>query len=297
MRHYVNQLRPRQWVKNLILFAGVIFAEQLLDVALLLRALSGFAVFCMLSSAVYCLNDIADLAADRMHPQKRSRPLASGAISKGSVATMGAVLLVGGLAGAYLLAPTFALVAVLYLVNNIAYSFGLKRLPIVDVIAIATGFVLRAVGSVEVLARDAVLISPWLLLCTFFLALFIGAGKRRAELALLADDASEHRVALAGYSVPFLDRILSTAMTTAIISYAIYTLAPSTQSKFNTHQLVYTVPFVVYGLLRYMYIVYEKERGGNPTEAILHDVPLRIAVLLWVSTVCYVLYVVAAPAR
>lgn len=291
MRDYIRQLRPRQWTKNLILFAGVIFAEQLLDPALLLRALAGFAAFCMVSSAVYCLNDLSDLEADRKHPQKRKRPLASGAISRGSVVAMGTLLLTGGLVGSYLLAPAFALVVGLYFVNNVAYSFWLKHVAILDVIMLATGFVLRAVGSVEVLARESVVISPWLLLCTFFLALFIGAGKRRAELSLLAEDASQHRLALAAYSTSFLDRILMTAMTTAIISYAIYTLAPSTQSKFHTHQLVYTVPFVVYGLFRYMYLVYEEKRGGNPTEAILHDTPLRIDVTLWVLTVCYILYV------
>jgi len=290
MAHYLRQLRPRQWTKNLILFAGIIFAEQLLDGSLLLRAFLGFVAFCAVSSAVYCLNDLSDLDADRRHPTKKHRPLASGAISRGAVVAMGALLLVCGLGGAYVLAPSFALVVLLYFANNVAYSLWLKRVAIVDVVLLATGFVLRAVGSVEVLAVKSLVISPWLLLCTFFLAFFIGAGKRRAELTLLADGASDHRQALAGYSLTFLDHLLTTSVTTAIISYAIYTLAPATQAKFQTHQLVYTVPFVVYGLFRYMYLVYETKQGGNPTDAILHDLPIRIVVVMWVAAVVYILY-------
>jgi 4-hydroxybenzoate polyprenyltransferase len=286
----VRQMRPRQWTKNLLLFAGVIFAERLLDVPLLLRAAAGFAVFCMAASSIYCINDLADLEADRLHPEKRNRPLPAGRISPAAVRAMGAGLLVTALVAAWLLAPAFAVVVALYFVMNLAYSLRLKRTAILDVILLAMGFVLRAVGSVEVLATDEVLISPWLLLCTFFLAMFIGAGKRRTELALLEADAAGHRPALAGYSIEFIDRIITITLTAAIMSYSIYTLAPGTAAKFGTQDLVYTVPYVVFGLLRYLYLVYERKVGGNPTEAILQDRPLTAAVGLWILTVCAILY-------
>ncbi len=287
---YGRQLRPRQWTKNLILFAGVIFSESLLDVNLLLRSALGFVTFCLISSSIYCINDLADLESDRRHPKKRLRPLPSGRISPAGVRGLALTLLVLALAGAWLLAPVFAAVVGIYFAINVAYSLRLKRVPILDVIILALGFVLRAVGSVDVLARPDVIISPWLLLCTFFLAMFIGAGKRRAELALLEGAAAEHRVALSGYSVQFLDRIMTATMTSSILAYAIYTLYPGTIEKFGTDELVYTVPHVVFGLLRYMYIVYERDEGGSPTEAILHDRALLVTVGLWVLTVIYILY-------
>jgi len=287
---YIEQLRPRQWTKNLILFAGIIFAEQALNPELLLRAFLGFITFCLVSSAVYCFNDLADLENDRRHPDKRMRPLPSGRLSRGSVWALGVVLLGMGLLLGFWLDRGFGTVAAVYFLLNLAYSLWLKRVVILDLILLATGFVLRAVASVEVLGRDDVVLSPWLVLCTFFLALFIGAGKRRSEIALLAEDAASHRAALGDYSLPFLDRIITTTLTAAILSYAIYTLAPGTQSKFHTHYLVYTVPFVVFGLLRYTYLIYERRVGGNPTDAILSDRQLVLDVILWVVTVMYILY-------
>jgi 4-hydroxybenzoate polyprenyltransferase len=287
----LKQLRPKQWSKNLILFAGLIFAEQMRDPDLFIRAVLGFVCFALVSSAVYCFNDLVDLANDKRHPEKRHRPLPSGAISPQLVFGLGLVLMAVGVLGAFQLAPNFGLVTVVYFLQNLAYSLKLKQVPVLDIILLSAGFVLRAVGSVEVLARPDVQLSPWLILCTFFLALFISAGKRRAELALLADDAGTHRAALSGYSLAFLDRILGSTMTSAVLAYAIYTLAPETQAKFGTTALVYTVPFVLFGLYRYMYLVYEKDAGGNPTESIIQDRPLILDVASWLFVVTWVLYV------
>ncbi len=290
MADLIRQLRPRQWTKNLLLFAGVVFSIHLLEITLFARSLLGFALFCAISSAIYGINDIADLKQDRLHPEKRHRPLPAGRLSKGAVLGLALGLLVPALGIAFLLAPRFGMVALLYFLLNLAYSLGLKRVAILDLILLAMGFVLRAVAGVEVLGRSDVVLSPWLILCAFFLALFIGAGKRRAELALLEEGAGEHRAALNDYSVGLLDRMLTAMTTASLIVYAIYTLAPGTQSKFHTHLLVYTVPFVVFGLFRYMYLVYERRAGGNPTEAILSDPPLLLDVLLWVLAVFYILY-------
>jgi 4-hydroxybenzoate polyprenyltransferase len=229
------------------------------------------------SSSIYCINDLMDIESDRLHPEKRQRPLPSGKLPIRGVWTLGISLFGVSLPAAWLLAPKFAAVVLVYFVSNLAYSLRLKRTAILDVILLATGFVLRAVGSVEVLNRPEVIISPWLLLCTFFLAMFIGAGTRRA--------------ALTGYSLRFLDRVMSSTMTSSILTYSIYTLHPETKLKFGTYRLVYTVPFVVFGLFRYMYLVYERAKGGNPTEAILHDRALLVAVFFWVLVVVYVLYV------
>lgn len=291
MTPYIRQLRPHHWTKNLILFAGVIFAEQLDDMGLLLRSLAAFAVFCAVSSAVYGINDISDVEKDRKHPEKRHRPLPAGQVTVPGVAVMSMLLLAAGLAGGWALAPSFAVVVGIYFAMNLVYSMWLKHVAVLDLMVLASGFVLRAVGSVEALGRPDIAISAWLILCTFFLALFIGAGKRRAELSLLEAQASEHRQALSGYSLVFLDRILGTTTTAAVIGYAIYTLAPETQAKFGTHRLVYTVPFVVYGLFRYTYLVYERRAGGNPTEAILSDPPLLVNVLVWVAAVYVIIYV------
>jgi len=291
IQDYVRQLRPRQWTKNLILFAGVIFAGRLLDPGLLLRSVLGFLTFCLVSSSIYCINDLMDVESDRLHPEKRRRPLPSGRLPVRGVWTLGITLFAGALIAAWLLAPKFAAVVLVYFVSNLAYSVRLKRTAILDVILLATGFVLRAVGSVEVLNRPEVIISPWLLLCTFFLAMFIGAGKRRAELSLLEADAANHRASLTGYSLRFLDRVMSSTMTSSILTYSIYTLHPETKLKFGTYRLVYTVPFVVFGLFRYMYLVYERAKGGNPTEAILQDRALLLAVFFWVLVVVYVVYV------
>jgi 4-hydroxybenzoate polyprenyltransferase len=274
-----------------VLFSGVIFSLHVQDLTLLVRSVVGFVLFSLLSSAVYCFNDVADVEKDRLHPEKRLRPLPSGRLSVHAVVWIGLVLVAVSFAGAFLMARRFFVVAVVYFLMNVAYSFRLKHVAILDLILLSAGFVLRAVAGVEVLGRSDIVLSPWLILCTFFLALFIGAGKRRAELDLLASNAGGHRGALAEYSLAFLDRILTTMATASIIGYAIYTLAPGTQEKFHTHYLVYTVPFVVFGLFRYLFLVYERGAGGNPTEAILQDRSLLLDVLLWVLAVVYILYV------
>ncbi|MBI5837650.1 MAG: decaprenyl-phosphate phosphoribosyltransferase [Candidatus Eisenbacteria bacterium] len=284
------QLRPRQWVKNGLLFAGVIFARGASDPLLWGRALMGFAAFSLVSSAVYVVNDWVDRDRDRLHPEKRHRPIASGRIG-GVAATIMFVALAGGAAAiASLLGPTFAACAAAYVLLHTAYSFGLKQVLIVDVLCIATGFVLRAVAGVEALRPlvPDIAISPWLAVCTFFGALFLGAIKRRQELALVAEES--RREVLRQYSVPLLDDVILISAAGTLFSYALYTIAPATVEKFHSEGLVCTIPFVVYGIFRYLYLSRTREQGENPTEVLLRDRPILINGSLWILVVVAIVY-------
>jgi 4-hydroxybenzoate polyprenyltransferase len=284
-------LRVRQWTKNLVLFAGVVFAQESTHGAQLLRAAGGFVVFCLLASAVYVLNDLADLEQDRAHPQKRRRPIASGDVSLRAARILAPLLAAVGLAAAFALRAEFGVLAAVYLAVNLLYSWRLKSVVLVDVFLIAVGFVLRAVGGVEVLSPPAE-ISPWLLVCTFFLALFLALAKRRHERTLLMEEAPSHRATLGEYPQELLDQFIAIVTASTIIGYTIYTVSPMTVEKLGTARLVYTVPFVVYGVFRYLYLVFKKGRGGAPAEVLLTDGPLLLNVILWVATVVAILYVV-----
>jgi 4-hydroxybenzoate polyprenyltransferase len=292
-RDFAREARPEQWTKNLIVFAGLIFAGRLTLPEYVLRSILAFALFCLASSAIYVLNDLVDLEKDRLHPKKRERPVAAGRISKGAAAVFGAALAALALAGAFALSRPLALVVAAYLSTNILYSFYFKQAVVLDVLAIAVMFVLRAIAGVEVL-RDldsSIEISPWLLVCTLFLALFLGFGKRRHELRLLGGNAEGHRKTLAGYSLPFLDQMIGIVTAATLLAYSIYTVAPGTVAKLHTEALVYTIPFVVYGLFRYLYLLFEREGGGSPSESLLSDLPIVADVLLWIVTVGLLLYV------
>lgn len=284
------QLRPRQWVKNFILFAGLIFARAGGDPRFVHRAVLGFAAFSLLSSAVYVLNDWLDRESDRQHPEKRHRPIASGRI--GGAVALGLILLLL-MVSAWLVTQLglgFAITAGAYLALNVAYGLGLKQVLIVDVLCIASGFVLRAIAGVEALRPldPGIAISPWLQVCTFFGALLLGSIKRRQELALV--DEGSRRSVLKQYTLPLLDDIIRITAACTLFSYALYTIAPATVEKFHTESLVFTIPFVVFGTFRYLFLTRARDQGENPTEVLLRDRPLLLGVLLWLLSVTAIIY-------
>lgn len=286
-RQLFISLRPHQWTKNLVVFAAVGYSKHLFELGPFLRTLLAFTLFCGLSGTVYLLNDIADVERDRLHPLKKNRPIASGALPL-SLAAMAAVVLgVVTLGAALFLGRTFAVCAAIYLVLNLAYSFKLKEVVIVDVLSVSIGFVIRAVaGAVAI----AVQISDWLLICTVLLALFLTLAKRRHELTSLNSAASEHRKILAEYSPYLLDQMIAVVTASTVTAYAFYTTAEEVRRKFQTDRLAWTIPFVLYGIFRYLYLVHQKEQGGSPTDVLLTDRPLLVAVGLWAATIVAILY-------
>lgn len=289
---FLKAIRPAQWTKNGLLFAGALFSHNLLLSEVAWRSAAGFLCFCLLSGAAYVINDLKDLEADRLHPAKRLRPLASGSLSVG-YAFGGLVVLLaaaGGIAAA--LGPGFALVAAAFLAVNLLYTIVLKGVVLLDVIFIALGFVLRAIAGVELIRPvDAgVALSPWLLVCTFFLALFLGFGKRRQEIVVHSDRALAQRAVLSQYTVELLDALTTLCAGTTLVAYAIYTIWPATVAKFHSQGLLYTVPFVAYGLFRYLWLVRVRDRGEDPSQVLVRDVPLLVNVALWAATVSLVLY-------
>jgi 4-hydroxybenzoate polyprenyltransferase len=283
-----RSLRPEQWTKNFIVFAGLLFGLQLFNTSAVLRTLAAFAVFCALSGVVYVVNDIMDRDADRRHPLKARRPIASGALSPVVAGAAAAALAVGGMAAAFALGRTFGLVALTYLALLTAYSGPLKHIVIVDVLTIAVGFVLRAAaGAVAV----KVPISHWLLIVTILLALFLALSKRRHELVLLAGEAAQHRPILGEYSPYLLDQMISVVTASTLVAYIFYCISPETVQKFGTDLLGLTIPFPLYGIFRYLYLVHRREGGGSPSQMLLNDRPLLICVGLWVAAVVVIVYV------
>ena len=280
-------LRPEQWTKNLVLLAALAFSKHLFETGPLLRALLGFGLFCGLSGAVYLLNDVADRERDRMHPLKRLRPVASGALPPRTAVGLAALIGLACLALSFVLGLPFAACALLYLALNLLYSFSLKEVVILDVLAISMGFVLRAVAGAMAIG---VLISEWLLICTILLALFLTLSKRRHELTSLNDSAMDHRPTLQEYSPYLLDQMIAVVTPSCVMAYAFYTLAQETRDKFQTDRLAWTIPFVLYGVFRYLYLVHRKEQGGSPTDMLLTDRPLLIDVFLWATTVVLIIY-------
>ena len=282
----VVSLRPRQWVKNLFVFAGLIFAQKLLT-PLAWRAGAAFVIFCALSGAVYLLNDVADRDRDRLHPAKRVRPVAAGRLPGSLAAGVAVALIGGGLAASALISRPLALVGLAYVGLLIAYSAWLKHLVIVDVLVVASGFVLRAVAGAVAIDVE---ISGWLLICTILLALFLALGKRRYEYFALREEAARHRPILAEYSPGLLDQMIAVVTASTVTAYALYTMSPETVAKFHTHWLPATLPFVLYGIFRYLYLLYRRQLGGNPSELFLSDRPLLIDALLWLVAVVLIIY-------
>lgn len=287
MPSLVRTLRPEQWTKNLIVFAALLFGQKLLDPEAVTRTLAAFVVFCVLSGVVYLVNDLFDQDADRRHPTKRFRPIASGELSAGVAVTWAIVLGSAALGAAAWLGLAFALVAAAYLLLFVLYSRWLKHVVIVDVMSIAIGFVLRTVAGAAVIG---VPVSDWLLVCTVLLALFLGLSKRRHELTLLADSAAGHRRILDDYNPYLLDQMISVVTASTLMAYIIYCTSQDTIERFGTRNLVLTVPLPIYGILRYLYLVHRRDGGGNPSELLITDRPLLICVALWGLVTTLVIY-------
>lgn len=282
----LKTMRPRQWPKNIFLFAALVFDKQLFLLDPFLRTVAGFVLFCLISSSVYIFNDLADIEADRQHPEKKKRPIPSGQLPLGVAWTAGIVLVAGTLGAGYWLSPAFAGVMALYFLINLAYSKWLKHVPILDVLIIAAGFVLRVGAGVTLI--HVVRFSPWLYVVMTLLSLFLGFGKRRAELSLLAHGAGSHRKVLEGYTIPLLDQYIMIVSGTTIVAYSLYTFsAPNVPAN---HSMMLTIPFVVYTIFRYLYLIHIEEKGGEPEEILLSDRPFQIAMGLWALTVLVVFY-------
>jgi 4-hydroxybenzoate polyprenyltransferase len=292
LKALLKTMRPRQWTKNIFIFASLVFDGKLFHLTSFLRTLAGFGLFCIISSAVYIFNDIVDVEADRQHPVKRKRPIASGRLAVRAAVTAGLLLALGAIVTGYLLAWQFALVLLVYFLMMLVYSKWLKHIPILDVIILAAGFVLRVHAGTTLIVVER--FSPWLYVIMTLLALYLGFGKRRAELTLLAEgnDAQpgegNFRKVLDGYTIPLLDQFITIVSGTTIVAYSLYTFfrpeAPS------SHALMLTIPFVVYAVFRYLYLIQVKKIGGEPEEILLTDRPFQISLVLWGLTVLAVFY-------
>ena len=276
--YIVSSMRPKQWVKNLIIFGPLVFSKSLFVPEKLAIVTAGFALFCLTAGSVYLLNDLFDLEKDKNHPNKRLRPLPSGKLKPLYAVIAAVVFAVASLAAAFCFDTGFGIFVALYFVINLAYSSWLKNVVIVDVMSIAMGFVMRVLAGAAVIN---VVATPWLLMCTVLLALFLGFAKRRREIVLLSGNAEEHRRVLEHYSPYFLDQMILIVSAATVMSYALYTIAPETVDKFGTNKLIYTIPFVLYGVFRYLYLVHLKDEGGNPTRVLLTDWPLFVNIFLW----------------
>jgi 4-hydroxybenzoate polyprenyltransferase len=280
-------LRPEQWTKNLLVFAALIFAVELGNRRAVLTATAAFAIFCILSGVVYLINDIMDRESDRRHPLKRRRPIAAGTLTIRTA--VGAAVLLGAaaLAGAFAVNTMFGIVAIAYLALQMLYSGPLKHIVILDVLTLAIGFVLRAVAGAVAINVE---ISHWLFVCTILLALFIGLAKRRHELVLLGEGAAGHRPILGEYSPYLLDQMIVVVAAATLIAYIFYTTTAETVAKFGTAWLGLTIPFPLYGIFRYLYLVHQREGGGSPSDLLLNDRPLLACVVLWVVSVVLFIY-------
>jgi 4-hydroxybenzoate polyprenyltransferase len=283
----IKTMRPKQWVKNILIFAALIFDRKLTNLPAFLHSLAGFIIFSLFASVVYIINDITDIEADQQHPQKRNRPLAAGKISIQTAMISAVVLLAIAISSAFWLSPSFAIINICYLLLNISYSKWLKHIILLDIIILASFYVLRVVAGVALIEIER--FSPWLYIVMTFLALFIGAGKRRAELVLLTDKANSHRRTLDGYTLHFLDEIITSTASITIISYSLYTFfAPNLPGN---HIMMRSIPFVVYSIYRYQYLIQVKNVGGAPEDVLLSDTPIQIAVLIYGLAVLTIFYI------
>lgn len=282
VKGFISLVRPKQWIKNLFVFSALIFAKLVFEPVYLKTVFFAFLSFCMISSCVYILNDIVDMEKDRLHPKKKTRPIASGLISKAEAWILLAVLLPVSVAAGFLLHVYFGLILVVYFLNNVLYSVAVKHMVILDVMSIALGFLLRVIGGGVVIE---VYISQWILLCTLLLSLFLGFSKRRNELVVLENVADSHRKILKEYSLEFIDNMLSIVTASTVMAYSLYTF-----SSKNNYFMMLTIPFVLYGIFRYQYIIYMKKEGGSPEETVLSDIPLIVCIFLWVIISVIILY-------
>ena len=283
----LKSIRPQQWLKNLFIFAPLIFSENIFNRSMFLQSLLAFAVFCLLSGALYILNDLKDIEEDRLHPIKSKRPLAAGELKKRQAIAAFVILSFISLLFASLVNEEFLWVCLVYYFLQIAYSFALKHVVILDVFIVASGFFLRVIaGAVAIQVQ----ISPWLLICTTLLALFLALSKRRHEILLLDEEAVSHRPILKEYSPYLLDQMISVVTASTVIAYCLYTISGETIEKFGTNKLILTVPFVLYGIFRYLYLIHQKAEGGTPETLILKDRPLLFDIFLWIISAALIIY-------
>lgn len=288
LKALIKSMRPRQWAKNVFLLAAIVFDRQLTNPTAMARTMAGLIIFCLLSSTVYLLNDIADIEADRNHPLKRLRPIASGALPLNAAIFASVLLMLISLPAAYLLSPRFAIIAVIYFLLNLAYSKYLKHIPLIDVMILAAFYVIRVVAGVSLIQVER--FSPWLYVVTTLLALYIGFGKRRGEILLLQEvNMDSTRKVLEGYSLSFLDQLITIVSGTTIVSYSLYTF--SAPNLPENHTMMLTIPFVVYGIFRYLYLIQIKGEGGAPDELFLTDKPLQATILLFGVAVLIIFYI------
>jgi len=282
-----KSIRPQQWLKNLFIFAPLIFSENIFNRSMFLQSLLAFAVFCLLSGALYILNDLKDIEEDRLHPIKSKRPVAAGELKKRQAIAAFVILSFISLLFASLVNEEFLWVCLVYYFLQIAYSFALKHVVILDVFIVASGFFLRVIaGAVAIQVQ----ISPWLLICTTLLALFLALSKRRHEILLLDEEAVNHRPILKEYSPYLLDQMISVVTASTVIAYCLYTISGETIEKFGTNKLILTIPFVLYGIFRYLYLIHQKAEGGTPETLILKDRPLLFDIFLWIISAALIIY-------
>jgi 4-hydroxybenzoate polyprenyltransferase len=283
----IKLARPQQWLKNGVLLASLVFAGEITDTGKTESALLAMVLFCLLSSAVYTINDICDHKSDREHPRKKERPIASGRVSPVTAAVMAALLMAIGLIGAWYINPGFFWIALAFAAFNIIYSLILKHVVIVDVMSVAISFVLRAWAGAIAIDVPA---SRWLIANTLLLALFLAFGKRRHELTLLEDGAVAHRRSLSRYSKYLLDQMIGVTTASVVVIYILYTLSPEVSEKLETPHLYMTIPFVIYGIFRYLYLIHREDKGGSPTRVLITDIPILLTVVLWILASITILY-------
>ena len=287
LKYILFSMRPKQWVKNVFIFVGLIFSHNLFDVYLLARVTAGFGLFCLAASSIYIFNDINDLEKDKKHPDKSKRPLAAGYLKVKKAYGASVILGTVALFGAMLIDLTFFLILSGYVLMNLAYTMKIKEIVILDVMCIAFGFVFRVLAGTTL---AGVRPSDWLIICTITVSIFLASSKRRHEFTLFAANVNNHRKVLADYSTHFLDQMISVATACTLMSYALYTIADETVARFGTRNLIFTFPFVIYGIYRYLYLIHQKKMGGNPTSVLLTDFPMLLNGLLWLGAVIFIIY-------
>jgi 4-hydroxybenzoate polyprenyltransferase len=283
----LKTMRPKQWIKNFVIFAPLTFDVKLFNPQYLLQTIAGFVLLCLISGAVYIINDLVDINKDRQHPKKRDRPLASGQLGSGVAIVVATMIPLIGLPLGFLLHFVFGTILTLYLLIQFAYSLWLKNIVIIDVMILASGFLLRVAAGVPLV--DAERFSPWLYICMTLVALLFGFGKRRHELVLLRENANAHRQSLQEYNLALLDHIISIVTASTLLAYALYTF--SAEGLPENHTMMLTIPFVLYAIFRYLYLIHVKKMGGEPEEMVLSDRPLQTTFVLWGLSVVIVMYV------
>ena len=289
LKYVLLSMRLDQWIKNFLVFAALLFSKNLLSLSKNIEAIIGFTIFCMITGCAYMINDLVDLEKDKLHSVKSRRPLASGKLKKDTAIKIVVLVCLASLFSAFYMNILFGIIILAYFLLNIGYSIYLKNIVIIDVVSIAAGFVLRVLGGAVIIS---VVASQWLILCTILLSLFLGFSKRRHELVLLEDSATSHRKVLEHYSPYLLDQMIAVVTASTLICYALYTMSKDTIEKLGTSKLIYTIPFVLYGIFRYLYLVHQKEDGGSPTEIMFTDKPMIINICLWIISSIIFIYII-----